>query len=316
MKKMIKSLLWTVIIIASGGVVWAAQTNYAIGKVGASELKLGLGARAVAMGEAFVGLANDLNALAWNPAGLAQMNGYQAGFMHNIYLEGTSQEYLAYAQNLFSGAGLGAHVTYLNYGALDKVALDSGTGLPVANGSFTPFVFTVSAGYGQWLLDGVAVGGAVKYFQQQIDTETYSAVAVDVGGLVKPGVEGLQLGLAIQNIGTRVADADLPLNAKAGAAYLIPARIGEQDNWNVLVDVNLPFGDANYTSVNVGTEYWYADLAALRAGYKIKDSGDLGGVQGLTAGVGLKYTVLNLDYALVSYGDLGLIHQIALTVSF
>ncbi len=316
MGKSLQTLVWTVIIISSGGVVWAAQTNYDIGRVGAPELKLGLGARPVAMGEAFVGLADDLHALAWNPAGLAQSTGHQAGFMHNIFLEGISQEYLAYAQNLFAGAGFGANVTYLNYGALEKTTLDTISGLPVENGSFTPFVFTVSAGYGQWLLDSVAVGGAVKYFSQQIDTETYSAVAVDVGGLVKPGVEGLQLGLAIQNLGTRVADSNLPMNAKVGAAYLIPLQISPQDQWHALLDVNLPFGDTKYTSVHLGTEYWYTDLAAVRLGYKIKDSGDLGGIQGLTAGLGLRYSLLNLDYALVSYGDLGLTHQIALTVSF
>jgi len=294
--------------------VFAEQTNYEIGKVAASELKVGLGPRPVAMGEAFVAKADDLNSTAWNPAGLSQMKGYQAGFMHNIYLEDTSLEYLAYAQNLFPGAGLGANIAYFNYGKLDK--FNEVNGLPEAAGDFTPSVFTVSVGYGQWLVPALAVGGAVKFLSQNIDTETYTAVAADLGILIKPGLEGLQLGAAVQNLGTQLADSNLPMNAKVGAAYILPVKFTENDAWNILADVNVPFGDTEYTSVNVGTEYWYNNLAALRVGYKVKDAGDLDGVTGLTAGVGVKVAMFNVDYAMVTFGDLGLTHQIALTASF
>ncbi|MCD4812676.1 PorV/PorQ family protein [bacterium] len=314
MKKMIVSLIAMIIIISSGGVVWAAQTDYAIGQIGGSELKLGLGARPVAMGEAFVGLADDVNALAWNPSGLGQISNYQVGFMHNIYIQETSQEYLAYAQPLFEGAGLGINMTYLNYGTFEKVDFD-GT-IPEVVGEFTPYVMTFAAGYGQWIMPGVAVGGAVKFISQSIDTETYSAVAVDLGGMIKPGIEGLQIGLAVQNLGTQLADADLPMNAKAGVAYLLPVQLKAGDIWRTLLDVNLPFGDTNYTSANIGTEYIYNKMVALRVGYKIKDTGDLEGVTGLTAGVGLQLNMFHIDYAMLSYGDLGISHQIALTVNF
>ncbi len=301
--------------LASALPLAADQTNYAIGKVGGSELKIGLGPRPVAMGEAFVAKADDLNSTAWNPAGLAQLTGYQAGFMHNIYLQETSLEYVAYAQNLFEGAGIGANLTYLNYGKLDKVQVDA-SGLPVVVGDFTPSVFTFTAGYGQWVLSSLAVGGAVKFISQSIDTESYSAVAVDVGGLIRPGVEGLQFGLAIQNLGTELAEASLPMNAKVGAAYVVPVKFSEKDVWNLLLDVNVPFGDTNYTSVNIGTEYWYNQMIAARVGYKAKNTGDLGGVTGLTAGLGVQIQMINVDYALVSFGDLGLTHQIAIGVNF
>ena len=42
-----------------------------VGTTGAAFLEIGIGARAVAMGNAFVGTANDVTALYWNPAGLA-----------------------------------------------------------------------------------------------------------------------------------------------------------------------------------------------------------------------------------------------------
>jgi hypothetical protein len=307
---------WGVVaVLAWIGAAGAAQTNYDIGKVGGSELKIGLGPRPVAMGEAFVALADDLNTTAWNPAGLAQLKGYQAGFMHNVYLQETSQEYLAYAQNLFEGAGLGANITYFNYGSLEKIN-DNG-GLPEFTGqSFTPTVLTASVGYGQWLGSTLALGAAVKFLSQHIDTESYSAAAADLGVLFRPGVNGLQFGLALQNLGTQLADSPLPMNAKAGVAYLLPFKFTEKDTWNTVLDVNVPFADAKYFSVNVGTEYWVSGTVAARLGYKVKDTGDLGGVTGLTAGLGVKLSMFNLDYAMVSYGDLGLSHQLALTVSF
>ena len=40
-------------------------------------LKLGVGARALGMGGAFVGLADDASAGYWNPAGLAFMSSHQ-----------------------------------------------------------------------------------------------------------------------------------------------------------------------------------------------------------------------------------------------
>lgn len=306
-----------VILIFGGSLTlaaWADQTNYNIGKVGGSELKIGLGARPVAMGEAFVAQADDLNTTAWNPAGLAQMKGIQVGGMHNLYLQDTFMDYVAYAQPLFAGAGIGANVTYLNYGSLDK--FDEVNGLPVAQGSFTPTVFTGTLGYGQWLLPSLAVGASLKIINQSIDTEHYTAVAVDLGGLYQTPVTGLRLGLALQNLGSQLAGADLPRNVKVGAAYMLPVKFSANDTWNTVLDVNVPFGDANYTSVNVGTEYWYNQVVAARLGYQVKNTGDLGGATGLTGGVGVKVAMFEVDYALVSFGDLGLTHQVGLVFNF
>lgn len=41
-----------------------------------------VGARPLGMGGAFIGLANDVNAVYWNPAGLAQINKYQMTYTY------------------------------------------------------------------------------------------------------------------------------------------------------------------------------------------------------------------------------------------
>ncbi|MCK5241039.1 PorV/PorQ family protein [bacterium] len=314
MKKALITMIAMIVIIFSGGVLWAEQTNYDIGKVVAPELKLGLGARPVALGEAYVALADDLNATAWNPAGLSRITGAQAGFMHNIFIQETLLEYVAFAYQLFPGAGLGANVFYFNYGSIKKVDFDGV--VPEVVGEFNPSALILSLGYGQQVLETLSLGATVKYYSQNIDTKNYSAVVFDIGGLLQTGVEKLTIGLAVQNLGAQVAGKNLPMNVKAGAAYGIPILMNSGDSWNVLLDVNVPFGDTNYSSANIGTEYWYNNMIAVRVGYKIKDAGELGGVTGLTAGLGAKLSVINLDYAMVSYGDLGLTHQMAIGVSF
>jgi hypothetical protein len=302
------------VIVIPNGVIWAEQTNYDIGKTGASEFKLGLGSRPVAMAEAFVAKADDVNAPAWNPSGLGQVKGTQLGFMHTIYMQETSLEYLAFTQNLFEGAGIGANVAYVNYGSMDK--MNEVNGLPESAGSFTPTTLMASLGYGQWVLSGLGVGATVKLIQQSIDTEKYTGVAVDLGVMAKTGFEGLQLGAVVQNLGGKIAEADLPVTAKIGAAYVLPLAFSSNDSWNMLLDVNVPFGDTKYTSANVGTEYWYNQLVAGRLGYKFKDSGAVSGLVGFSAGAGVKLSVFTLDYALVSNGDMGLTHQFALGVGF
>jgi len=48
------------------------------------------------MGESFCAVADDINALYWNPAGIAQINERQATFMYSDWLEEIKYNYLAY----------------------------------------------------------------------------------------------------------------------------------------------------------------------------------------------------------------------------
>ena len=164
---------------------------------------------------------------------------------------------------------------------------------------------------GVWEL---SLGGTVKFFNQSIDGKSYAALGLDLAALYRPETF-LQFGLALQNLGTPLAGYSLPLNLKVGTAYTVPMG-ASQDAWNLLLDVNVPTGDAGYSSLNLGTEYVFNRMLAGRLGYNIKNTGEIGGADGLCLGLGLKLSGLNLDYALVSFGDLGLTHQIMLSTDF
>jgi hypothetical protein len=293
----------------------AHAQEFTIQGVSGAELKIPLGARPAGMGEAFAGLADDMNAGLWNPAGLAQMAGYQVGLLHSNYFQDISMKYLAYAQSVFPGAGVGAYLTYFNYGSMDKVT--EVNGVPVMDGSFSADGFTAVVSYGQWLAaEKMALGGAVKFFSQTIDGQSASAAALDLAALYRTGLNGLQLGLALQNVGTPIAGFDLPVNFKAGAAYEMPFKSSAKDSWKIMADLNAPLKDSAYISLSLGTEYSYNQMLAGRLGYTIKNNGNLSGLTGLTAGVGVKLGLFSVDYAMVTFGDLGLTHQIMLSADF
>jgi hypothetical protein len=171
--------------------------------------------------------------------------------------------------------------------------------------------------WGQWLAANVlAAGATLKIYDQAIDNSSSLAAALDLAALYRNGLPGLQLGLALQNLGAGVAGFNLPMNVKAGAAYKLPQAFEDGDTWRFLADVNAPLADMSYLGLSVGTEYMFDHAFALRLGYTAKNSSGLDGVTGLSGGLGVFLGPVNLDYALVTFGDLGLTHQLMVTWTF
>ena len=77
-------------------------------------LKIGVGARGVAMGESFVALANDASALYWNPAALVQFTQDQAIAAHTEYLVDIKHEFFGIAWHLSGQDAVGASFTSLH----------------------------------------------------------------------------------------------------------------------------------------------------------------------------------------------------------
>src|ERR1019366_8604244 len=89
--------------------------SWASGTSGGNVLSMGVGARAIAMGEAYTAQADDVSSLYWNPAGLGILNQSQASFMYNQAYEGLSFNNASVATPLENG-GIGASLSYLSYG--------------------------------------------------------------------------------------------------------------------------------------------------------------------------------------------------------
>src|SRR3989339_1112789 len=83
-------------------------------------LKQGLGARPLGMGEAFVGLADDINTLQFNPAGLSNILNKEIGAMYFKGLSDTGYGNIAYAQPVKIIGNIGGAKKTLKGGKIEK----------------------------------------------------------------------------------------------------------------------------------------------------------------------------------------------------
>ena len=83
------------------------------GTTSATFLKSGVGSRAVSMGNAFGGLADDITAMYWNPAGRAQLTNREFSVTHNESFQGIRDDFAGYAFPYKNGVlGIAAYGLY------------------------------------------------------------------------------------------------------------------------------------------------------------------------------------------------------------
>jgi len=266
------------------------------GTTAASFLKLGVGARAAALGDAFTVIVDDSTSLYWNPAGLARIKERQLSATYNMWFAGINQGYLGIGMPL-SGAVMAAGINYIDMGDLEG---RDEAGKPT--GSFGASGLNFHLGYADKTGEKLTWGISAGVVQDTIADDVKSAYAANFGLLFESS-ESLSLGLALQNIGSKLGSDPLPLIIKIGLAFT-------WEPLTLVLDVAKPIDNNIYYAA--GVEWWVWDGIALRAGYKTNQ--DVG--PGLTAGLGFRGGNIQFDYAYVPYGDLGDTHKVSLGMSF
>lgn len=298
------------------------------GTTTASFLKIAIGAKNIAMGETGA-TSDDVNAIYWNPAGLNYVSSKQVSLMHAVWFEDISYEYLAYVHPVrvnSNGASptdigtFGVGLNYLHMTAIEKY--DEYDNL--LNETYKPSDMAATISYARKVKD-IPVGMNIKYISSNLDDETGTAFAVDIGGIydkLQIANSKLQIGLAVQNIGTEMKFIDegdpLPMNIKVGCSYNLMPLISQSPNLLIsALDINKPIDNA--LRVNFGTEYsrnfGKNILLAARVGYKTNTKG-YKAIDGLCAGLGFGFKDYFLDYAFTPYGDLGDTHRVSVIAKF
>jgi len=254
------------------------------------------------MGEAFTGLANDPNALFWNPAGLGQVGTVQLSCAHQEWFGGIRDENLGLVLPLGPGSlGLGAV-----YSTTDNIEIwDPQTGTSRLVTSRSGYA---AAGYGVRLGRSLYLGLAAKGLYDGLVEQTGSGGCADIGLLwrlsrsFRIGVAGQHLGWGMR-YGSR--DYMLPMSLRLGTSV-------ERAKLRLLFDANVP--RAGNPDLHIGGEYLVYDILSVRAGYRLgpQDWRTLSWWSGVTAGLGITLGGFALDYAFVPYGRLGLTHRVAL----
>lgn len=313
-----------------------------VGTTAASFLGISIGPRAQAMGSAYVADAQDVTALYWNPGALAMLPSGEFMVSHTNWLLDTGFNWLGLSMNLGSGTALGVSLTQLDIGRTEITTIEQqeGTGR-YWDAQELAFGLTVS----KKLTNRFSIGGTFKYITQHIWNEAASTVALDLGFLFHTNFDGLRLGMNISNYGpdmqlagddllyrididpehngnneTLVArlktDAyPLPLYFRFGLAYDL---INEEKNrFTIAADAIHPTD--NVESVNMGCEYMWNNIFALRGGYKSLFYDE--SRESWTAGLGVQYYLfgfgkIRIDYAFLAFKDFSDIQTFSVSYIF
>ena len=308
-----------IFLFAASG--WATEIHDEAGTTGAAFLKIQGGSRPVGMGGAFAGLANDVNTIFWNPAGLTSIHTRELTAMQNFLIADISSQFIGYAQRVGKGVW-GASLL----GAFTEIERRT---RPTDEPDSTVVVggFAAGASYAYAVSPKLSIGGTARGISQQLDIEDSFGAAVDLGGVLRTLNNRLGIGLALQNLGFLNTEENLPTTLRGGIAYQIRKKFSlthpkpAQDLFAIVADVDIPIS-SGFLTFHVGAENWFYDVLALRMGYSISQGENP--KHGLTGGIGVrrkgKASLENLhfqfDYAFVPNDDVGDAHRISLLMRF
>lgn len=281
------------------------------GSTAAEFLKLGVGARAVSMGEAYSAVADEASALFWNPGAITRVEKRAVTAMHASGINSSYFEYGGYVQNF--GRYGAAGVSFQSQSQDTITETDDATGRD--GGTFRPHDLAVTLGYA-YPFQGWSFGLAGKFIRSEI-IDSDETGAVDFGILSPACLNGkLRFALTATNLGGRIKfeqeSERLPFALRLGSAYKI------LDSWSAAFDVGLPNDNDPY--VALGTEYVMpvgSDWSmAGRMGFNSRTIGDVTGFTGYSVGVGFAYEKLIVDYGFVPFGSVGNVHRASVSAKF
>jgi len=265
-------------------------------------LRMGVGARALAMGGAYVAEASDATAGYWNPAGLSQIDFINVTGMYSANMSfDRTYNFLAYGHRFDFGA---IGVTWLNSG-MTEIEEYSQSGAPLGEFDAMDNVFLFSYGNS---VDKFMVGASFKVVSQKIDySDSYSKTGVGFDAGIKFEVaDEVTFGFTAQDLGTKIGDDRVQTDFRFGAV------VYPMEGFTFPVDLE-KIVDRQGLRFHFGGEYTYEFsmdyFASLRAG--VNDGN-------FAIGVGLQVMKFMLDYAYITDKEdfLGENHRISFTVDF
>ena len=272
---------------------------------------IGVGARPLGMGGAFVALADDGNAASYNAAGL--------GYINAAHLSMTTAQ-------RFRGL--------INYNHISGIvplrsAGSFGTSIGILSEDSEVYKEqTITISYGKTFSQKFALGLNLKSFTNRFDENNESVNAhlknnpqffahtsatdfsFDLGMIANP-VTGLSLGLSVENLFpanvsvSEVGEDLVPRNIRVGLAYRL-ATIAATTKQEVLREVlksglglfEIAFRDGD-RQIHTGAELWFNKIIGVRAGYSLRSG--VNRATGIALGGSVKLPVaalqLQLDYA-------------------
>jgi hypothetical protein len=286
----------------------------------------GVGSRALAMGGAFVGVANDVSAAYWNPAGLVEVPGIQMQFMHaKQFVSSIQYDYLAGSMNMNSNTAYAVSLIRLsvNYIKDTRYALRGETiaeGLdPSKIRQFNTADYAFYLSYAKRLTNTFSYAANVKLIYRDYALESALGIGFDAAARYLIS-QRFVLGLIFRDFTTTMmawttGEKEFIVPAlRPGISYRfdfesIGLYVQPAMDMNILLESRAAAAQVHAGPISLdtfwGLEIGFKNTAFLRFGYD-----DL---SRFNAGVGLNSTRFGVDYSYTNYErELGQIHRISL----
>jgi hypothetical protein len=322
MKKILSIIVVILILSANSfGQLFPVLGEQRAGISTAQFLKIGVGGRASALGDAFVAIANDASALYWNPAGLTQFNDDQIIFSHNKWVVDINHDFLGAVYHLDETNTFGVSFVALTMQDMPVTTEFA----PFGNGQyfgFSDIAFSVS--YSRKMTDKFSFGGTIRYIEETLDKLKMRGVMMDLGTYYWTGLGSTRFAVTVSNFGNNLSpDGNVVLVGNREVSdwqdFAPPTifRIGfafepyEDDEHKVTASVQLNHPNDNSENLSTGVEYAWKNMFFVRGGYKFNVE-----EQNYSFGAGFNVPLdianFTLDYAYSNFSRLGSAHRFSI----
>lgn len=320
-------------LVLAGLLLWGTGAQARIGGAGTQFLSVGGGARSIGMGGAVSALGGDIEAVYWNPAGIALLEGTAVGFTHTMLYADMSLEDAAVAIPAMDGVIGVSGLAFLS-GEIDETTEEKPDG---TGETFTANSMAVALSYGRMMTDKFAAGLSFRVIHESLAEVAATGWGFDLGGSYTVGWN-LRLGFAVVNFGpdmelsgtaleqtwgdeewSDTQDGDvpallqpepypMPMTFRAGLAYDLP--LGAAGAVTACLEGSHPVDQGEVMAI--GAQYAYAGRYFLRAGYNTVNNMEwsVGGGARISAGG----TNLSVDYCYQQHEYLDGVHRVAVGV--
>jgi len=230
-----------------------------------SAFKNGVGARALAMGGAFVAVADDATAVCWNPAGLAQLDDTRiTGMSTDLFGIGATHQFVG-ATTTFSNIGIG--LGWERLALTGQGAAADGTPGSLFNWDESAIIGTLATN----IMDIGLAGANVKYYMADSSFgPSASGFGFDLGLLVKLG-DMFTIGVNAADLGnSKITETDGTTDSITGM-YTAGLAMSLVDGMLVLA-TDVDFDGTNLGDAHIGVEFKVIDELALRGGMVLTDN--------------------------------------------
>lgn len=327
-----------VCLILSFSQVLHAQQMKKLAQTSMKWLSIPVGARPMAMGTAYFCMGGSAADLFWNPAGTGFVPTSQFFISYMPWIADIHQEAIAFAKPLRRFGVVSASVRYIDFGVQQgtrRVDQDW-----EYTGEFSPSAYQLGLGFSQRITDRFSYGLHLSYAKENLGSVLYAPVIggdfanplkksstmglfnVDFGILYYTGFHDLRLAMTLRNFseegGYGNVGNPIPMDLRFGMAMNVLSLFFDPNSQHKVIfawDLSHP---RDYSErLHFGLEYVFADLLALRTGYKTNyDEENISFGAGINSKVGLGSTKVGFDYAFVPFGVFDSVQVFSFTLGF